>query len=297
MNSECELRVLSIQSHVVSGYVGNKSATFPLQLLGFEVDTINSVQLSNHTGYKVTKGDILDDINLRKLIDGLVANNLHYYSHLLTGYVGSPSFLDEIVKLIPILKEKNPKLCFLCDPVMGDDGKLYVPKELVEIYKNKVVPLADILTPNQFELELLTDCKIITLNDAKVAIEKLHRQGPKTIVVSSIDIENKLTTIVSESSDKNMIKIDIPKIPITYTGSGDLFASLFLAHYTLQNNLKYALECTINTLHSILSNTLEYGSAIKDETVQAARKKELRLIQNKKIIENPPTLFKAEILT
>lgn len=116
---------------------------------------------------------------LGKLIDGLVANNLHHYSHLLTGYVGSASFLDEIVKLIPILKEKNPKLCFckvflflflfnlltricwwfyflwcpVCDPVMGDNGKLYVPKELVEIYKNKIVPLADILTPNQFELE------------------------------------------------------------------------------------------------------------------------------------------------
>ncbi|XP_057324923.1 pyridoxal kinase [Microplitis mediator] len=291
-----ELRVLSIQSHVVSGYVGNKSATFPLQLLGFEVDAINSVQLSNHTGYKVTKGDILNDKNLSQLVDGLVANDLHHYSHLLTGYVGSASFLEHIAQLIPVLKTKNPNLIYLCDPVLGDDGKLYVPEELIEIYKKKIVPLADIITPNQFELELLTDKKITTIDDVKIAMKYLYEQGPKTVVVSSIDINDDLTAIAGNSKDEKMIKIDIPKIPLSYVGSGDLFAALFLAHSTLQSNLKEALEKTINTLHAVLLKTMENVSVYQNKNAQEARKKELRLIQSKHIIENPPMKLKADLL-
>ncbi|XP_008543892.1 pyridoxal kinase [Microplitis demolitor] len=296
MISNQELRVLSIQSHVVSGYVGNKSATFPLQLLGFEVDAINSVQLSNHTGYKVTKGDILNDKNLSQLVDGLVANDLHHYSHLLTGYVGSASFLEQIAQLIPVLKKKNPNLIYLCDPVLGDDGKLYVPEELIEIYKKKIVPLADIITPNQFELELLTDKKITTIDDVKIAMKYLYEQGPKTVVVSSIDINDDLTAIAGKSKDEKMIKIDIPKIPLSYVGSGDLFAALFLAHSTLQSNLKEALEKTINTLHAVLLKTMENVSVYQNRNAQEARKKELRLIQSKHIIENPPMKLKADLL-
>ncbi|KAK2570794.1 Pyridoxal kinase [Acropora cervicornis] len=118
-------RVLSIQSHVVSGYVGNDSATFPLQVLGFEVDTINSVQLSNHTGYEHIKGQVLDAKELKVLFEGLKLNNIHFYSHLLT----------------------------VCDPVMGDAGQFYVPEELMPVYRDQILPQVDIITPNQFEAE------------------------------------------------------------------------------------------------------------------------------------------------
>ncbi|KAF0751390.1 pyridoxal kinase, partial [Aphis craccivora] len=115
---ESNKRVLSIQSHVVSGYVGNKCAVFPLQIMGFEVDAINSVQLSNHTGYKTYRGQVLNENNLliddfiAELITGLVENELHNYSHLLTGFVGCPMFLKQIVKVYKILKEKNPDLIY-----------------------------------------------------------------------------------------------------------------------------------------------------------------------------------------
>ncbi|XP_017890265.1 pyridoxal kinase-like, partial [Ceratina calcarata] len=122
-------------------------------LLGFEVDAINSVQLSNHTGYKVFKGQVLNDKDLDDLIDGLVQNDLDNYTHLLTGYVGSASFLKKVAEVVHILKRKNPDLIYVCDPVMGDNGKLYVPEALKEIYKKDIVPLADIVLPNQFELE------------------------------------------------------------------------------------------------------------------------------------------------
>ncbi|KZC05086.1 Pyridoxal kinase [Dufourea novaeangliae] len=269
MCSEKTPRILSIQSHVVSGYVGNKSATFPLQLLGFEVDAINSVQLSNHTNYKVFKGQVLNDKDLEDLVDGLAQNNLDNYTHLLTGYV-------------------------VCDPVMGDNGRMYVPEPLKEIYKTEIVPLADILTPNQFELELLSGIKISTMSDLQTAVKELHKAGPETVAISSTEIDDKLIAIFSAIKNNALIKIDIPKIPSNFTGSGDLFAALFLAHMYLQDNMKDAIEKTVNSLHSVLLKTYEYSQVCKDEDSQPARKIELRLIQSKSCIENPEAHLLAE---
>ncbi|KOX67899.1 Pyridoxal kinase [Melipona quadrifasciata] len=297
MSAEKTPRILSIQSHVVSGYVGNKSAVFPLQLLGFEVDAINSVQLSNHTGYKVFKGQVLNDKDLEELISGLVENNLNNYTHLITGYVGSASFLKKITEVIRTLKQKNPSLIYVCDPVMGDNGKMYVPEALKEIYRKEIVPLADIVVPNQFELELLSNAKINTMSELQNALKELHKIGPQTVAVSSTEINDKLTAIVSTSKDNKLIKIDIPKIPANFTGSGDLFAALFLAHTYLQDNMKTAIEKTINSLYSVLLKTHEYSKACQDKESQFARRIELRLIQNKNCIENPEICLFAELLT
>ncbi|XP_015438564.1 PREDICTED: pyridoxal kinase [Dufourea novaeangliae] len=294
MCSEKTPRILSIQSHVVSGYVGNKSATFPLQLLGFEVDAINSVQLSNHTNYKVFKGQVLNDKDLEDLVDGLAQNNLDNYTHLLTGYVGSASFLKRIAGVVRALKHKNPNLIYVCDPVMGDNGRMYVPEPLKEIYKTEIVPLADILTPNQFELELLSGIKISTMSDLQTAVKELHKAGPETVAISSTEIDDKLIAIFSAIKNNALIKIDIPKIPSNFTGSGDLFAALFLAHMYLQDNMKDAIEKTVNSLHSVLLKTYEYSQVCKDEDSQPARKIELRLIQSKSCIENPEAHLLAE---
>lgn len=296
MCSEKTPRILSIQSHVVSGYVGNKSATFPLQLLGFEVDAINSVQLSNHTGYKAFKGQILNDKDLDNLVDGLAQNNLDNYTHLLTGYIGSASFLKRVALLVTTLKCKNPNLIYVCDPVMGDNGKMYVPEALKEIYKKEILPLADVLTPNQFELELLTDEKITSMTELQNAIKKLHQIGPKTVALSSSELNNKLTAVVSTEKDNVLLKVDIPKIPATFTGSGDLFAALFLAHLYLQSDMKTTMEKTINSLYSVLLNTYEYSKVYADTEAQHARKIELQLIQSKNNIENPEIRLFAELL-
>ncbi|XP_011169541.2 pyridoxal kinase [Solenopsis invicta] len=289
-------RILSIQSHVVSGYVGNKSATFPLQLLGFEVDAINSVQLSNHTGYKVFKGQVLNDKDLEDLVDGLVQNDLNNYTHLLTGYIGSASFLKRVALLVTTLKAKNPNLMYVCDPVMGDNDKLYVPEALKEIYKKEIVPLADVVTPNQFELELLTDNKVTNMSELQNAIKNLHKIGPKTVAVSSTELSDKLTAVVSTAKDATLIKVDIPKIPATFTGSGDLFAALFLAHVYLQSDMKTTMEKAINSLYSVLLNTYEHSKVYMDNKAQPARKIELQLIQSKNSIENPEIRLFAESL-
>ncbi|XP_043592471.1 pyridoxal kinase [Bombus pyrosoma] len=289
-------RILSIQSHVVSGYVGNKSAVFPLQLLGFEVDAINSVQLSNHSGYKVFKGQVLNDKDLEELINGLVQNNLDNYTHLLTGYVGSALFLKKIAEVIRILKHKNPNLIYVCDPVMGDNGKMYVPEALKEIYREEIVPLADIVVPNQFELELLSNIKINTMSELQDAITVLHKIGPQTVAVSSTEINDKLTAIISMNKENKLIKINIPKIPASFTGSGDLFTALFLAHTYLQNDMKTALEKTVNSLYSVLLKTYEYFEACQDKESQLARRIELKLIQSKNYIEAPEIRLFAEAI-
>lgn len=146
-------RYLSIQSWVCHGYVGNKCAVFGLQSLGIEVDPINTVQFSNHTGYPTWKGERLQGEQLYALFEGLKLNNLAKYSHLLTGYIGTPSSLRTILKILEELKELNPKIEYACDPVLGDDGKLYVTQDLLQIYRTDVLSKAKYLFPNQTECE------------------------------------------------------------------------------------------------------------------------------------------------
>ncbi|XP_056638625.1 uncharacterized protein LOC130446402 [Diorhabda sublineata] len=291
-------RVLSIQSHVVSGYVGNKSAVFPMQLLGIEVDFINSVQFSNHTGYKMFKGQILTENDLSDLIDGLNANDLDVYTHLLTGYIGSKSFLHQILNVVENLRKKNPNLIYVCDPVMGDNGRLYVPKELVPIYRDSVVKLANIITPNLFELQLLTDVKINNKQDIWEAVTILHSKGVETVVISSVEIPELpgfLCVFASRNTGGKDERycMEIKKIPMSFTGSGDLFAALILSWMHKSNNdLKESLENTIASLHAILERTFESCKGLE----RNARNKELKLLQSKLDIEQPKIIFKANIV-
>ena len=183
-------RCLTIQSHVVSGYVGNKCAVFPLQLHGFDVDPILSVQFSNHTGYGSWKGEVMTGEQLQSIVEGLESNGLlEGYTHVLTGYIGSASMLRTVARLVRKLRALNPALVYVCDPVLGDNGKLYVPAELVGIYRDDIVPLATMLTPNQFEAELLTGVTIATESDALGACQALHEAGPASVVLTSLDLE------------------------------------------------------------------------------------------------------------
>ncbi|CAB0005032.1 unnamed protein product [Nesidiocoris tenuis] len=262
-------RVLSIQSHVVRGYVGNKSATFPLQLLGFEVDAINSVQLSNHTGYKHIDGQILDEKDLDKLITSMRGNNLLHYTHLLTGYIGSPAFLSKIAEVVKELKANNPNLLYVCDPVMGDDGKMYVPQSLLPIYQETILPLADVITPNQFEMELLLGQKVESIEDAWRAIEAFHGKGCGTVLVSSstLGAKDELIALSSKKIDGKSVRVmaSIPMLDAHFTGSGDLFSALTLAwlHKT-GGNTQLSLDNVIYSLQAVLKRTLNKALGKED---------------------------------
>ncbi|XP_077977348.1 pyridoxal kinase-like [Glandiceps talaboti] len=296
-------RVLSIQSHVVSGYVGNKSATFPMQVLGYEVDAINSVQLSNHTGYKVFKGQVLNADDLRTLVDGLIENDIDKYSHVLTGYVGSESFLLEVVKVIKDMKAKYPDTVIVCDPVLGDFGVgYYVPKELMPIYRDQMLPIVDIITPNQFEAELMTGMTIKTEDDAVKCMDILHSKGCKNVVISSTELADRDDILLLLGSQiigdkKKCIRLEMHKFDAHYTGTGDLFTALLLVwSHKHPDNLALACEKTISSMQTILKKTLDEAQKLAGPgNKPTVGQIELRLIQCKKDIEDPGNHIKATV--
>lgn len=290
-------RVLSIQSHTVQGYVGNKSAVFPLQLLGYDVDPINSVQFSNHTGYPSFKGQVLNGQELWDLIEGLAANDLLFYTHLLTGYIGSVSFLNTVLQVVEKLRSINPGLIYVCDPVMGDEGKLYVPMELVSVYREKVVPVASMLTPNQFEAEQLTGLRITSEKDGLDACNILHAAGPSKVVITSLHTEDHLLLIGSHQKVKGQppeqFKIVIPKIPAYFTGTGDLTTALLLGWSNkYPDELEKAAELAVSSLQALLQKTIaDYKRAGFDPQSSSL---EIRLIQSQNDIRNPVVKYNAE---
>ena len=250
--------VLSVQSHVVHGYVGNKSAVFPLQLLGFEVDAVNSVQFCCHTGYPKFGGQVLDGDALWSLVEGLDANGLAAgYSHLLTGYIGSATFLRSVIRLLRLLRERcGPDLVYVCDPVLGDHGKLYVPEDLVAIYRAEVVPLATVLTPNQFECELLTGVAVNSEADAVEACAALHARGVPLVCLTSLDYVggDRIAMLLSERLDEarsEQYVLELPRLRGRYTGTGDLTAALLLAW--LKAHPRAGKESEIPQLQRLLS--------------------------------------------
>lgn len=294
-------RVLSIQSHTVHGYVGNKAAVFPLQILGFDVDPINSVQFSNHTGYATVKGQVLDGEQLWALIEGLEANDLLHYTHLLTGYIGSVSFLETILRVVDKLRSVNPNLIYVCDPVMGDDGKFYVKPELVPVYREKVVPVATMLTPNHFEAEQLTGRRIETEADALEACIALHAAGPSKVVITSLPINNMLTVVGSHVQSKGkapkQFKIIVPKLHSYFTGTGDLMTALLLGwSHKFPDDLDKAAELAVSSLQAVLKNTIADYDKARALPAPKTHQLELRLIQSVNELRSPEVKFPVETI-
>jgi len=299
-------RCLTIQSHVVSGYVGNKCAVFPLQLHGFDVDPILSVQFSNHPGYGSWRGEVMTGEQLQSIVEGLESNGLlQGYTHVLTGYIGSASMLRTVARLVRKLRALNPALVYVCDPVLGDNGKLYVPAELVGIYRDDVVPLATMLTPNQFEAELLTGMTIATENDAMAACQALHEAGPRSVVLTSLDLEDEndesdgafpgktadapqaRITLLGSTTDPqrgncgSRFRIVVPRIPSYFTGTGDLCAALLLAWSAkIPNQLGNAAEKAVASLQGVLRRTAAAQAEAEASGKTGIGCRELRLVQS-----------------
>uniref|UniRef100_A0A674F648 Pyridoxal kinase n=1 Tax=Salmo trutta TaxID=8032 RepID=A0A674F648_SALTR len=296
---EMECRVLSVQSHVVRGYVGNKSATFPLQVLGFEVDSINSVQFSNHTGYAHWKGQVLTADELNVLYEGIKLNNVNHYDYVLTGYTRDTSFLETVVDIVQELKRLNPKLVYVCDPVMGDQGSMYVPENILPVYRDKVVAVADILTPNQFE----ADCYVNVM-------DLLHQMGPDMVVLTSTDLISPhggqfLVALGSQkmvrpdgTTSTQKIRMEMPKVDAVFVGTGDLFAAMLLAwthHHP--KDLKAACEKTVSVLHHVIKRTITYANKMAGPGKRPSPAQlELRMVQSKKDIEYPAIVVEAIVL-
>eukprot|EP00158_Paraphelidium_tribonemae_P002855 Partr_v1_DN25727_c1_g1_i3_m74868 putative Pyridoxal (Pyridoxine, vitamin B6) kinase len=306
-------RVLSVQSHVIHGYVGNKSATFPLQLLGFEVDALNTVQFSNHTGYSTVKGTILNEQETMDVIDGLEANQLLDYKYLLSGYMGSEGALRAMKAIVERLRLVNPRLIYVMDPVLGDNGYFYVPQSLIPIYRNEMLPLATLITPNHFEAQLLTGIEMTSVENGWKAIDDLHGHGVPFIVITSIPVGDEALVLLGSNKSGERFEISFKRLDAKFTGTGDLLAALILAFFEpgSLDGLRVACEKSLSIMQAVLKKTLELRQPIAEIPGDAgldedARKKlskslkmnsaELRLISCRDIILNAPVTMKAKIV-
>ncbi|KAG8348954.1 putative Phosphomethylpyrimidine kinase pfkB family carbohydrate kinase [Trypanosoma vivax] len=268
-----EKSVLSIQSFVTHGYVGNKAATFPLQLHGFDVDGINTVSLSNHSGYPIIRGHRMSLDEYEIIMEGIRGNNfLGDYRYVLTGYINNVDIINNIHKTIleiSNLREKEgKKLTFFCDPVMGDDGVMYCKPEVLEAYRN-LVPKADVVTPNHFEATLLTGVTVESLESATQASDWFHHRGvPHVIIKSFRDSSNpehlRFLYSAKEVGDKEPRRFTglVPHHEGRYTGTGDVFAAVLLA-FSHSNPMEVAVGKSMAVLQELIIATSKGGEDAK----------------------------------
>jgi pyridoxine kinase len=293
------MAVLSIQSHVVYGYAGNTAAVFPLQRLGREVWAINTVEFSNHTGYGAWRGKILGAELVGELVTGLEERGaLPRCEAILSGYLGDAAVGRSIIDAVNRVRNQSPGALYCCDPVMGDLGRgFYVKPDIPDMFKNEVITLADIITPNQFELETLTGLRTENLNDARRAIDTLHEKGPRVVLVTSYrghDPEDAQDSHIDMLvSDKTGIyRIRTPELPLGtgVAGSGDLTASVFLSRYLETADVKTTLEQTTGSVFGVLE------AAFRAVHPDSSGPRELPIVQAQQELTAPSHIFRAHKL-
>jgi pyridoxine kinase len=288
-------RVLSIQSWVAHGHVGNAAAMFALQRLGLEVDAIHTVQFSNHTGYGAWTGNVYAPESIGELVDGIEAQGaLEMFDAVLSGYMGSAGTVEQVVNTVRRVREQNSSALYCCDPVMGDVGRgVFVRPEIPEIMANLAVPAADILTPNQFELELLTGSSVKTLEDALRAARELRMRlnpnGPRIVIVTSLTREDAPPNVIEvlAVTDAGAYLIATPMIALEppRNGTGDTITALFLGHYLKSRDIQKSLELAVNGLYRLLEITHQKGT------------REIQLIAAQDELLNPSSSFKARVIS
>jgi pyridoxine kinase len=258
------MNILSIQSHVAYGHVGNASAMFPMQRLGVEVWPIHTVQFSNHTGYGAWKGRVFDGGMIDEMMEGIAERGvLPSCDGVLSGYMGSADIGHAILSAVERVRAANPKALYCCDPVIGDVGRgVFVRPGIPEFMREQAVPAADIVTPNQFELELLTDIEVKTIADAHRAVEALRDTGPKVVLVTSLSTnETPDDAIDMMASDaKGSWRVRTPKLDVSLNGAGDAIAALFFTHYLREESAAAALAKASASVYGLLKRTKEAGS-------------------------------------
>jgi pyridoxine kinase len=277
-----EMNILSIQSWVAYGHVGNASAAFPLQRLGAEVWAVNTVQFSNHTGYGEWTGDVFTGQQIARIIDGVAARGaLARCDAVLSGYMGDAGIGTAILDAVRRVKATNPAAWYCCDPVMGDDDRqVYVRPGIPELIRDQALALADIATPNLFELRLLTGLPCDTLAGVKQAVAALQARGPRCVLVTSLRSEqtpaDAMDMLAAEGGQFHLLRT--PLLDLNINGAGDAIAALFLFHRLQGGHAATALEQAGSAIFGLLRRTAEAGSreiltvAAQDEFVRPTRR-------------------------
>jgi pyridoxine kinase len=282
------MNLISIQSHVAYGHVGNSAAVFPLQRMGVEVWPIHTVQFSNHTGYGDFKGQVFGAPLIRDIVAGIEARGvLGECDGVLSGYMGDAEIGAAILDAVATVRKANPSARFCCDPVIGDvDKGVFVAKGIPEFIKTRALPLADIVTPNQFELDYLSGRGSTTLDQARDAIKAVHDLGPRAVLVTSLHTaenpEGQLDMLASDET--GLFRLRTPKLDVAASGAGDAIAALFFAHYLRQGKIDEALARAGSAIFGVLAKTAEAGCS------------EIQVVTAQDEIVNPGRVFDVERL-
>ncbi|MBB4039344.1 pyridoxine kinase [Microvirga flocculans] len=258
------MNILSIQSHVAYGHVGNASAVFPMQRLGVEVWPIHTVQFSNHTGYGSWKGRVFDGPAIEDLVEGIAERGvLGRCNGVLSGYMGSADIGNAILSAVARVRTLNPEALYCCDPVIGDVGRgIFVRPGIPEFMRDQAIPAADIITPNQFELDYLSGLATKTLADLKQAVAAVQGMGPKVILVTSVETQetpsDSVDLVAGESG--RFWRVRTPKLSLSVNGAGDAIAALFFVHYARSRSAATALAEASASVYGLLKRTEEAGS-------------------------------------
>lgn len=279
------MKILSIQSAVAYGHVGNSAAVFPLQRIGVEVIPVNTVNFSNHTGYGAWRGPLISPEQVGEVITGVEERGAFpQIDVVLSGYQGGVGIGDVIVDAVQRVKAANPDALYACDPVMGNaKSGCFVAPEIPDLLRDRVVPNADIITPNQFELGFLTGTEPASLESTLASVELARAMGPSVVLVTSVERPDRdpetIEMLVVDDAGRWIVQT--PLLPFKANGSGDVTAALFAAHYGETRDAKLALERTASSVFDLVELTYRSGQ------------RELQLVEAQEFYANPGMQFTA----
>jgi pyridoxine kinase len=275
------MNVLSIQSGVVYGHVGNAAAQFCLQRLGHAAWRIDTVRFSNHPGHGGFAGEVATAGEIDRLVAALDARGwLGSCAALLSGYLGAADQGPAVLEAARRVKAANTDALWLLDPVIGDHGRVFVKPGIPEFMRDAAVPLADIVTPNVFELSWLTGMSSDGITDAISAARRLRATGPRTVVVTGIpDAAGGIATLCLHEAGVDLVTT--PRVDVAVNGTGDSFAALFLARLLTTRDIAASLAHAASAVYALLERTAAAGA------------RELLLVEAQDVLVSPIPAFAA----
>ena len=276
--------VLSIQSWVACGNVGNNAALFSLQRLGCDTWSLNTVAFSNHTGYGAWRGRAWEPAAIAEVIAGIgERGQFGRCEVVLSGYLGEPALGDAALAAAAAAKAANRGALYCCDPVIGDDHSgIFVRPGIAEFLRDRALPAADIVTPNRFELALLAEREVASLPDALAAAARLRARGPRLVLVTSLAGGSESEIAMLAAGEAGAWRVATPRLPILANGAGDLTAALFLGFFLRRGDVAAALGATAAAVYAVIEATLRAGE------------QELQIVAAQAELEAPPRQFAPE---
>jgi pyridoxine kinase len=254
------VNILSIHSSVALGFVGNRGVTFALQRLGHTVWPVDTVVLSNHPAHGGARGRAVPAAEMSELLEGLRERGvLGTCDAVLTGYLGDAAQADMIIDAVTAVRTANPGARWLLDPIIGDHGRVYVKPGIPEFLRDRAAPLANILTPNAFELAVLAGQPCETMAEALAAIDVLRARSQRAPLVVATGLRlggrasGTLTTIAADATGG--WSVEVPTLERTAHGAGDVFAAVLLARLLDGGAVASALERAAAAVHGVLDQT------------------------------------------